>query len=256
MKILVTGHKGFIGSHFFRTLSQKHHVSGYEWGDKPHGYDFDWIIHVGAVTSTVETDVDLIFRKNYDYTVDLLDHCNRGGVNVQFSSTAAIYGLGNDFTESAAVDPRTPYAWSKYMIERHINSRSWDIQIQCFRYFNVYGSGEDHKGNQASPQHKFREQFEKCGYVEIFQGSENYTRDFVPVEKVCQIQEKFLQIPLSGTWNIGSGKAKSFLDVAKDVTDQIRYIPIPHNLSNSYQKYTCADLTKLCETLIMYENSD
>ena len=252
MKILITGHRGFIGSHFFQQLKKQHQVDGYEWGDNFPGYDYDWILHVGAITSTTETDVEKIFQQNYDFTVDLLDNCNVFGVNCQFSSTAALYGLGKDFRESSALDPRTPYAWSKYMVERYIKSRNWNINIQCFRYFNVYGSGEDHKGLQASPQHQFRQQYLNQGHVKIFSGSENYHRDFVPVAHVVDIQTKFLTIPESGVWNIGSGRTRSFFEVAKEITDDIHYIPMPDNLHNSYQSHTCADLDHLTTTLARY----
>ena len=252
MKILVTGHNGFIGSHFFRHLNNDHEVQGFEWGENFPGYDFDWIIHAGAVSSTTESNVELVMKKNYDFTVDLIKNCDRYKVNLQFSSSASVYGLGNTFTESSAVDPRTPYAWSKYLVERYIASRSWDIHIQSFRYFNVYGSGEDHKGNQASPHHKFRKQFEKLGYIEVFEGSENFFRDFIPVETVVNIQSKFLHIPESGLWNIGTGQAQSFADVAKKISSNIKYVPMPQNLLHSYQRYTQADLYLLNHTLNQY----
>lgn len=253
MKILVTGHKGFIGGHFFRQLSTRHQVVGFEWGEDFPGYDFDWILHVGAITSTTETDVERVFRQNYDFTVDLLENCHRLGVNVQFSSTAALYGQTRNFTESSALDPRTPYAWSKYMVERHIRSRSWRNIIQCFRYFNVYGSGEDHKGSQASPQHRFRQQYQQQGHVSVFRGSEHYLRDFVSVEQVVSTQMKFLSIPESGVWNLGSGQARSFLDVARDITHDIRFIDMPDQLKHSYQSYTCADLSHVNDTLARHD---
>ena len=132
--------------------------------------------------------------------------------------------------------------------------KDWRIPVQTFRYFNVYGDhGEAHKGDQASPYHKFREQAKTTGIIKVFENSENYFRDFIHVDQVLDIQFKFLNLTQSGCWNIGTGQPKSFLQVAEEIADQynakIEIIPMPDNLKNSYQKYTCADLTKLNASL-------
>ena len=158
MKILLTGHRGFIGSNLLQRLQQNHQVDTYEWSDgiRPGVIDYDWVIHIGAISSTTERDIEKIMRQNVDFTIDLFEECRTFGVGFQFASSASIYGLGIDFNEATAKpDPRNPYAWSKYLCERHIRADQRSIPTQVFRYFNVYGAGEDHKGNQASPYTQF-----------------------------------------------------------------------------------------------------
>jgi ADP-L-glycero-D-manno-heptose 6-epimerase len=179
-----------------------------------------------------------------------LNDCIDKGVNFQYSSSASVYGLNQEFKETSPVDPKTPYAWSKYLFERYTNTKlNSGIRIQGFRYFNVYGPGEDHKTNQASPYHQFQKQFENTGKIKVFENSENYHRDFVPVDTVCETHVKFFGVTESGVWNVGTGKTKSFLEVAKSFTNNLETIPMPDILKDSYQSYTCADLTKLHGTL-------
>jgi ADP-L-glycero-D-manno-heptose 6-epimerase len=250
MKILVTGHRGFIGSNMLKHLSN-HEVITYEWGDKyPDVTGLDWVIHMGAISYTTERNVEKVMTQNYDFSCCLLYDCIAKGVNFQYSSSASVYGLNKEFKETSPVDPKTPYAWSKYLFERYANTKlDSGIRIQGFRYFNVYGPGEDHKANQASPYHQFQKQFETTGKIKVFENSENYHRDFVPVDTVCETHIKFFDVTESGVWNVGTGKAKSFLEVAKSFTDNLETIPMPDILKDSYQSYTCADLTKLHNTL-------
>ena len=253
MKILVTGHKGFVGKRMYESLlEQNHEVDGYEYGDVyPKIRNYDWIVHIGAISSTVERDVDKVMSQNYDFTTMMYREARHFGVNFQFSSSASVYGLVSTFSEDAPVDPRTPYAWSKYMAERYITSmRPSNSFAQCFRYFNVYGpEGEEHKGDQASPFYKFKTQAELTGSVKVFEGSEKYLRDFIQVDDVVQIQQKFFDIPTNGVYNIGSGEAISFLDVAKKYTTKIVEVPMPEVLQSNYQQYTCANMSKTNEAL-------
>jgi ADP-L-glycero-D-manno-heptose 6-epimerase len=253
MKILVTGHKGFIGQNMVEALNKEHEVTGFEWGEAFPGYDFDQVIHLGAISSTTETDVNKIMTQNYDFSVWLLETCNRFGINFQYASSASVYGFGEEFKEDSPVDPKSPYAWSKYMFERYAQSKSWGIKVQGFRYFNVYGPHEEHKGKQASPYHQFEKQAKVDGEIKLFEGSDTFRRDFVPVSTVVDTHKKFFHVEESGIWNVGTGKTKSFLQVAQEISStnnaSYRFIPMPKELVNSYQKYTCADLTKLRETL-------
>jgi ADP-L-glycero-D-manno-heptose 6-epimerase len=251
MKILLTGYQGFIGQHMLRALSQ-HDVATFEWGDTlPDIKLFDWVIHIGAISSTTERDVDKVMEQNYDFSVDLYRQCRHWEVNFQFASSASVYGLSNNFTEDGPVDPRTPYAWSKYMVERFIKKYPPVNSVaQCFRYFNVYGpEGEEHKGDQASPYYKFTQQAKGYGRIKIFDDSQHYQRDFIHVNEIVDYHLKFLDIPVSGVYNLGTGSTKSFFDVAMEVGKHypsiIEHIPMPVELLQSYQKYTCADLTKL-----------
>ena len=247
MKILVTGHKGFIGKNMVNALKDEHAVSVYEWNENlPKIKEFDLVIHIGAISSTVETNVEKVIEQNYDFSVRLYDMCRDYNVNFQFSSSASIYGLKREFKETSPVDPRTPYAWSKYMFERYVlNNLPADSFAQCFRYFNVYGPGESHKGTQASPFTQFEKQAKELGYITVFENSENYLRDFIHVNDIINIHKKFFGVKESGVWNAGTGKAMSFLQVAEQFNVPIKTIPMPENLKQSYQEYTCADTTKI-----------
>lgn len=245
MKILLTGHRGFIGQHLMYTLEQHHTLSLYDWGAPvPDVQGHDWVIHVGAISSTTERDVEKIMRQNVDFSIDLYEQCRFHGVNFQFASSASVYGLGPTFSEDAPVDPRTPYAWSKYLVERHIQRVPPKHMVaQCFRYFNVYGpEGEEHKNSQASPFMQFKRQAEQTGSVKVFDVEAH--RDFVHVSQVVDTHIKFFNVAQSGVFNIGTGTTKTFRDVAQLYTNNIVTVPMPKNLEHSYQIYTCADMTK------------
>jgi ADP-L-glycero-D-manno-heptose 6-epimerase len=175
---------------------------------------------------------------------------------MQYSSSASIYGMRKEnFKEDQPVDPRNPYAWTKYLFERHVSNLDpkalKGIRIQGFRYFNVYGSNEDHKEGQASPYHTFTKQYHETGKIKLFENSENYLRDFIPVEQVCKTHIDFFDVKESGVWNVGTGTPKSFLDVALSIApvEAIEYISMPEKLRDSYQSYTCADMSKTLESL-------
>lgn len=256
MKILITGYKGFIGQNMVNALKDDHELSLYEWGDEPPDFEgLDWCIHLGANSSTTENNVDDIMRQNHDFSCIVLMACQVNGVNLQYASSASVYGLNQNFREDAPKDPRSPYAWSKYLFDRHVTSSKFheNTVVQGFRYFNVYGPHEDHKKNQASPYSTFAKQAKETGVIKLFDGSENYLRDFVPVETVVDVHKRFFNVKESGVWNVGSGKPKSFEQVAREVAAQydakIEYIRMPEQLKSQYQAYTCADLTKLNQTL-------
>jgi len=252
MKILLTGHKGFIGSHMLKALqTHGHDVSVYDWGDiLPSVMDQDWVIHMGAISATTERNVEKVMTQNYDFTVQLYEACHTFGVNFQYSSSASVYGLVSTFREDAELDPRTPYAWSKYLTERYIQQHPMGATTQIFRYFNVYGpEGEEHKGSQASPYAQFKRQAAETGRIQVFEGSDRFLRDFVPVSRIVDTHLKFLTVKESGIWNVGTGHPRSFMDVAKEFDVPVTTIPMPEILKDSYQKYTCADMTKTQQTL-------
>lgn len=254
MKILVTGHKGFIGSNIaLYLLNQGHEVEGWEWqpGIIPSTEDYDWCIHTGAISSTTYDNVDQILEQNFEFSVRLAQVCENFGTNLQYASSASVYGPTTHFTENGRLMPQSPYAWSKYLFDRFINQfiNEFEITIQGFRYFNVYGPGEEHKGDQASPYTKFTQQAKENGVVKLFENSDKYKRDFVCVEDLCKLHEKMFDVKQSGIFNAGTGVATSFDTVGRTIAKKygadIEYIPMPENLKNQYQEYTCADLSKL-----------
>lgn len=253
MKILLTGYKGFIGSHMLKRLNNDgHEVTTHEWGDPypPIGrINLDWVIHLGAISSTAERDVEKVLRQNYDFSVLLYEDCRDFGVNFQYASSASVYGLVSSFKEDAPLDPRTPYAWSKYLFERYVRDNPINEIAQGFRYFNVYGpEGEEHK-DQPSPFYRFKQQAETLGKIQVFEDSENFTRDFIHVSDIIDTHISFMDSKESGIWNVGTGKTMSFIDVAKQFNVPIEYIPMPDHMKDSYQEYTCANIVKLNNTL-------
>lgn len=260
MKILITGYRGFIGQNLVNALRNEHELTLVEKNDPvPDFRDHDWVIHLGANSSTTERDVELIMSQNYDYSCDLLNKAIAWGVNFQYASSASVYGGNREFSETSPVNPQSPYSWSKYLFDRYVLSKlknynkPEDFVIQGFRYFNVYGSHEEHKGSQSSPFYQFARQAKENGVIKLFHGSHHFFRDFVPVDHVVKTQQKFFQVRESGIWNIGTGKVRSFLSVAEEIAKQysvkIEYIDMPETMRSQYQTYTCADLTKLKETL-------
>jgi ADP-L-glycero-D-manno-heptose 6-epimerase len=254
MNILVTGNNGFIGFNMVERLKSKgHNISTFEWGETlPKVQGLDWVIHLGAISNTTETDVDKVLYQNLDFSIWLMHECEQNKVNIQYASSASVYGLGKEFKEDSPVDPRTPYSYSKYLFERFVRSNNWNIIHQGFRYFNVFGPHEEHKGSQASPHTQFKIQAENNNLIKVFENSENYHRDFIHVYDVLDFHEKFFEVNESGIWNVGTGNTRSFLDVAKNFNVPIETIPMPENLKHSYQTYTCADLEKVRNTLQQY----
>lgn len=251
MRVLVTGHEGFIGKNMVKHLtSLGHEVHGYEYdpANDPNVSTYDWVVHLGAISSTTERDVEKVFRQNLDFSVRLLNECELYGVNMQYASSASVYGSGTEFSEESPVYPQSPYAWSKYMFERYARG-SQGITVQGFRYFNVYGHHEEHKGDQASPVTKFTQQARRTGSIEVFRGSEFFLRDFVCVNDVCRVHDAMFECHESGVWNIGTGFTRSFMEIAKEIAKKegarIKEIQFPPELMQQYQRYTRADNQKI-----------
>ena len=256
MKILVTGSNGFIGKNLINKLQDEHEIIKNEWGMSfPSIKNLDWVIHLGAISSTTETNISKIYRQNLEFTIKLYEECINNDVKFQFASSASVYGLKSDFKETSPLNPQNHYARSKAMFERYVELRNAPITTHIFRYFNVYGPQEEHKGNQASPFTKFMEQAKTSGKIKIFKGSPKYFRDFIHVDEVVDYHQKFLSIDESGVWNVGTGKARSFYDVALEISDKtgatIEFIDFPENLKGNYQEFTKADTTKLRQTLAL-----
>lgn len=249
MRILITGYRGFIGQNMVKALKE-HTLSYYEWGDSEYDLNnLDLVIHLGAISDTRCRDWAALKRQNIDFTINLIDQCQHLNLPLQISSSASVYGLKNTtFLEDDITDPANLYAKSKSIVEEYFKSITPVSPIQIFRYFNVYGPHEDHKGDQASPFHKFKLQSLQ-GCINLFEGSDEFKRDFVPVDTVVNIHKAFFNLNQSGIWNIGSGIARSFLSVAEEIGGPIKFIPMPEDLKSNYQAFTKANLNKLNNTL-------
>ena len=304
MYYVVTGAAGFIGSNLVKALNQRGEtniiaVDNLSKADKFRNLadceiadyldkedfieslidgDFDGeikaVLHEGACSDTMETDGRYMMQNNYRYTLALLDHCQDEEVPFLYASSASVYGGGGVFKESREYEsPLNVYAYSKFLFDQVVRRR-WDqrtAQIVGFRYFNVYGPREQHKGRMASVAYHFFNQYRADGCVKLFEGCDGYPnggqrRDFVSVEDVVKVNLYFLDHPeKSGIFNLGTGDAQSFNDVAVAAINTlraannesvlspeqmlaqgiIRYIPFPDALRGKYQSYTQADIGAL-----------
>lgn len=246
MAVLITGHKGFIGRNMMAAFPD---AIGYEWGDGDICFDgVTAVIHLGAISSTACNDWDLLKQQNVDFSKQLLDECAKRKMHFQFASSASVYGVdAQSFCERDTVQPANLYAKSKRAVEKYILSKDWPMPVQAFRYFNVHGKYEDHK-DQPSPHSLFARQAKQSGVITLFEKSQEYKRDFISVKNVVNIHKKFLQKSESGIFNVGSGKATSFYDVAHSIASStgamVKEVPMPNNMAKTYQKFTKADMVK------------
>lgn len=259
MNVMLTGSRGFIGRHLHKALTSAGHqvteVTDYGVVPSPKGYD--WVVHLGAISATTARDVEAVLSQNLDYSMELFERCQMHGVSMQYASSGSVYGDKTEpIKETDPVDPRSPYAWSKYLFDRWVGRQTKKSPVQGFRYFNVYGNGEAIKGPMSSPYHKFHVMAETTGVIELFEGSNIYSRDFVCIEDVIDVHMQFIHknIAESGIWNVGSGRSVSFGSIAEAVTtkypgSKIQVIPMPVEISRQYQKFTQAVNTKIADTI-------
>lgn len=244
--ILITGSKGFIGSqlidHFYDIDIDIYEIEQEQcflYLDATPWERVTKIYHLGAISSTTETNIDLIYRHNIDFSIKLFEKAIEYKIPVVYASSASVYGNSTE----ASIQPLNYYSMSKAMVDMFVsdNMHRFANIVGC-RFFNVYGKGEDHKGSQASPIHQFTKQAKETGVIKIFTGSENYYRDFVWVEDCIDFM---LKERTSGIYDVGTGLPVSFREVAECVAKKynasIEEIPFPKHLMEKYQYYTCAD---------------
>lgn len=263
MKILVTGHKGFIGQNLcIHLIERGYEVEGFDYIPNvlPDCSQYDKVVHLGAISATTERDVEKVLTHNLDFSHRLLQLCDMQGVDLIYASSASVYGPTTHFTEDGPLQPESPYAWSKYLFDRGVTMIPWEdyqIKVQGLRLFNVYGNHEEHKGDQMSVFHKFKKQALENGKVHPFEGSDEYHRDFICVEDVCNVIEKMFSIDKSGIWNLGTGQTESFGNISRMIAEKygadIEPIPMPENLKNQYQKYTKSNNDKLLSVIENYD---
>ena len=252
-KILITGHKGFIGKNLYKLLlKKKFQVKGYDLSENkkfPIIKNYDWVIHLGANSSTTETNVEKIFNQNYYFSKKIFKECVKHNINLQYASSASVYDIKKGFKENSKCYPKSPYSWTKYLFDQYVKQSKYKITVQGFRYFNVFGHNENNKKDQASPVYKFIKQAKQNKKIKLFYGSDKFLRDFVCIDDVCQAHLQMLKRKINGTFNIGRGKAISFKKIADTVSKKfsckIEYIKMPKKIEGHYQKFTKANTKKL-----------
>jgi ADP-L-glycero-D-manno-heptose 6-epimerase len=307
MKIIVTGAAGFIGSNIIKGLNARgiddivavddltmgdkfKNLADLQIADYVDADDFyelfaeaafgqvEAVFHEGACSDTMESDGKYMMDNNYTLSCELFQACQDQGTRLLYASSAATYGCSDTFSESAEFEkPLNVYGYSKLLFDQRLRRElgqrfeNASTQVAGFRYFNVYGPREQHKGRMASVAfHQFN-QYQADGKVKLFgeyggYGSGGQMRDFVFIDDVVAVNLWFLDHPdKSGIFNLGSGKAQPFNDVAIAVVNTLRksqgeaplsieeaargglidYIAFPPALVGKYQSYTQADLSAL-----------
>jgi ADP-L-glycero-D-manno-heptose 6-epimerase len=214
--------------------------------------DVDAIFHEGACSSTTEWDGKYMMDNNYQYSKDILHFCLDRRIPFLYASSAATYGgrIDNFIEDRQYEQPLNVYGYSKFLFDQYVREilPQADSQICGFRYFNVYGPREGHKGSMASVAFHLNNQIKAGEDPKLFSGSENFKRDFIYVGDIADVNLWFWQNGVSGIFNCGTGRAESFQAVADAVVDfhqsgPVQYIEFPEKLKGRYQAYTQADLT-------------
>ena len=302
MSIVVTGAAGFVGSNNVKALNRRGFTDIVAVDDLSHSEKFknlvdceiadyldkrdfiervrcrglprpDAVFHQGACSDTMETDGRYMLDNNYRYSLDLLRWCQQEQVPFIYASSAAVYGLGPEFVDDNRPHaPLNVYGYSKYLFDQIVRRElpKLSAPVIGLRYFNVYGPRESHKGRMASVAFHHFQQYRDDGKVKLFESSHGYEngeqrRDFVHVDDVVSVNLHFWDKPVSGIYNVGTGIAQAFNDIALTIVNSMRehvgatplkleqavreglieYVTFPDGLKEKYQAYTQADLRNL-----------
>ncbi|MEK6750113.1 MAG: ADP-glyceromanno-heptose 6-epimerase [Pseudomonadota bacterium] len=283
--IIVTGGAGFIGSNIVKTLNARGYndiivvddltdgvkfknIADCEIADYLDKDDFierithakglpqkiDAVFHEGACSSTTEWNGQFIMRVNFEYSKTLLHYCLHHKIAYIYASSASVYGAGTTFKEAREFErPLNVYGYSKFLFDQYVRRLNpQGSQVCGLRYFNVYGPREAHKGGMSSVAFHMHTQLLKDDTVKLFEGNDGYAngeqrRDFIHVDDVVAVNLWLMEHPhVSGIFNVGTGRAQTFNDVAQAVLrwhkrGKLHYVPFPEHLKGRYQSFTQAD---------------
>ena len=240
---IVTGAGGFIGKHFVKSLENVLEIDldncDIFLKDFNKWDEVDMIIHQGALSSTTNKDLGMIHKYNVDYSIKLFEKAIEYGIPVKYASSASVYG-----NQKGIINPLNYYALSKVTVDYWVLDNIDKFKhIQGFRYFNVYGSGEYHKGTMASLVSQFQWQ-SSVGSIHPFEGSDEIYRDYVWVGDLVNVV--LSNTAGSGIYDLGTGSPTAIGTVAQLVSlktgCQSIPIPFPPPLKGKYQYYTIADM--------------
>jgi len=223
------------------------------------------VLHLGACSSTTETDSDYMFRNNYQYTQDLARWALKREIRFIYASSAATYGDGsagmNDGTaELGGLRPLNVYGYSKHLFDQYAARNGMFESIVGLKYFNVFGPNEAHKGDMRSLIHKAFGQINETGKLKLFKsahpdyGDGEFGRDFIYVKDAVEMTLHFIENKATGLFNVGSGRMATWNELADaifaalDMPKNVEFIEMPELLRDKYQYHTLADLTRIRET--------